>query len=109
MGYALLRRLVVAFSLLAFIWAGLASPMASAQPDKQMSMESMSDGSMPCCPEKALSCITDVGCAFLVGLPLSPSLTPTILSWSPLTYAVTRDGGEGLSLRPALGPPRLLA
>jgi hypothetical protein len=109
MGYMLIRRLVVALSLLAFVGAGLVSPMAAAQPDKQMSMENTSDGSMPCCPEKALSCITDVGCAFLVGLPLSPSLTSTILSWSPLAYAITHDGGEGLSLQPALGPPILPA
>ena len=108
-GYALFRRLVVMFSLLAFVGAGLASPMAAAQSDTQMSMQNMSNGSMPCCPEKAPSCITDVGCAFLVGLPLPPALTSTTLSWSTLAYAVTHQGGEGLSLQPALGPPILLA
>jgi hypothetical protein len=109
MGYACLRRLVVAVSLLAFAGAGFVSPMAAAQPHMRMSMQNMSDGSMPCCPEKAPSCVTDVGCAFLIGLPLAPSLTSTTLSWSALTYTVTQDGGEGISLQPALGPPILLA
>ena len=109
MGSALLRRLVVIFSLLAFVGSGLTSPMAAAHPDMHMTMQGMSDGSMPCCPEKAPSCITDIGCAMLIGLPMLPSLTSTTLSWSTLTYTVSHDVGQGLSLQPALGPPRLPA
>jgi len=83
--------------------------MAAAHSDMHMAMQSMSDGSMPCCPEKAPACITDIGCVFLVGLPLLPSLASTRLSWSTLTYAVSHDVREGLSLQPALGPPILPA
>jgi len=109
MGSAFLRRLVVILSLLAFAGAGLASPIAAAHSDMQTTVQNMSDGSMPCCPKKASSCITDVGCAFLVGLPLMPSLTSTTLSWSPLAYTLSHDFAEGLSLQPALGPPKLPA
>jgi hypothetical protein len=109
MDSALLRRLVVILSVLAFVGMGLASPMAAAHSDMHMTMQGMSHGAMPCCPEKAPSCITDIGCALLIGLPLLPSLTSTTLSWSSLTYTVSHDAGEGLSLQPALGPPRLPA
>ena len=108
MGYTLLRRLVIIVSLLAFVGTGLASPMAAAHSDMQMASQAMSDGPMPCCPDKAPSCATDMGCVFLVGLPLPPSLASTALSWSSLAYSVFDHHGEGLSLQPALGPPILL-
>jgi hypothetical protein len=107
---ALIRRLVVAFSLLALVGTGVAAPMAAAQPDMAMASQAMADdGSMPCCPHKALSCVTDLGCVFLVGIPTPSGLASTALSWSTFTYTVSHDVGEGLTLQPALGPPILPA
>lgn len=107
---ALVRRLVVALSLLALVGTGIASPMASAQPNMAMASQATSDdGSMPCCPHKAASCITDLGCVFLVGIPTPSAHGATALSWSTLIYTVSHSAGEGLSLQPALGPPRLPA
>lgn len=107
---ALIRRLVVALSLLALVGNGIASPMASAQPSMAMASQAMTDdGSMPCCPHKAASCITDLGCVFLVGIPTPSAHGATALSWSILTYTVSHSAGEGLSLQPALGPPILPA
>ena len=107
---ALIRRLVVALSLLALVGTGIASPMASAQPNMAMTSQAMTDdGSMPCCPHKAASCVTDIGCVFLVGIPAPSGQMSATLSWSTLTYTVSHAAGEGLSLQPALGPPILPA
>ena len=108
---ALFRRFIVALSLLAFVATGFAPAMAMADmatPMKAM-MSTASDDPMPCCPEKAPSCVTDVGCVFLVALPM-PHLTASVaLGWSLLSYEFAHDRGEGLSIQPALGPPILLA
>jgi hypothetical protein len=107
---AFIRRLVVALSLLALVGTGIASPVASAQPDKAMASHAMTDdGSMPCCPHKAPSCVTDVGCVFLIGIPAPSGHGSATLLWSTLTYTVSHSVGEGLSLQPALGPPILPA
>ena len=107
---ALIRRLVVALSLLALVGTGIATPMASAQPDMAMASHAMTDdGSMPCCPHKAPSCVTDLGCVCIVGIPTPSGQGSATLSWSTLTYAVSHSAGEGLSLQPALGPPILPA
>ena len=107
---ALIRRLVVALSLLALVGTGIASPIAAAQPHMATAAQAMTDdGSMPCCPHKAPSCVTDLGCVFLVGIPTPSGQGATALSWSILTYTISHDAGEGLSLQPALGPPILPA
>ena len=107
---ALIRRLVVALSLLALVGTGIASPMAWAQPNMAMASQAMTDdGFMPCCPQKAPSCVTDLGCVFLVGIPAPSAHGVAALSWSTLTYTVSHYASEGLSLQPALGPPILSA
>jgi len=107
---ALVRRLVVALSLLALVGAGMVSPVAFAEPDMAVASQAMTDdGSMPCCPHKAPSCVTDLGCVFLVGIPVPAGQGAATLAWSALTYTVSHHAGEGLSLQPALGPPILPA
>jgi hypothetical protein len=111
MAPALFRRFIVALSLLAFVATGLAPAMAMAEAPTSMKaiMSTASDDPMPCCPEKAPSCITDVGCVFLVAVP-TPHLTALgPIGWSLLRYELSHDRGEGLSIQPALGPPILSA
>jgi hypothetical protein len=112
MAHRLIQRLFIVLSLLAFTATGLAQAAmldATVSPGKALAMSGMSDSSMPCCPEKAPSCNTDVGCIFLVGLPMPVSALVSTLAWSVVTYPASHDGGEGLSILPALGPPILLA
>jgi hypothetical protein len=112
MAHRLIQRLFIVLSLLAFTATGLAQAAmlnATVSPGKAMAMSGISDSSMPCCPEKAPSCNTDVGCIFLVGLPMPVSALVSTLAWSVVTYPASHDGGEGLSILPALGPPILLA
>jgi hypothetical protein len=112
MAHRLIQRLFIVLSLVAFTATGLAQAAmldAAVSPGKATAMSNMSDSSMPCCPEKAHSCVTDVGCVFLVALPMPASTLVSTLAWSAVTYPTSRDGGEGLSILPALGPPILLA
>jgi len=107
------RHLVITLSLLAFVASGLAP--AIAMPVSTMSgvaMPAMSmapEAPMPCCPEKAPPCVTDVGCVFLIGLPMPALTVSKALTSSALAYGVSHDRGEGLSIEPALGPPIFLA
>jgi hypothetical protein len=112
MVYRQIKRLFIVLSLLAFVGTGFAqaTTLDTAQsPGKAMTMSAMSDGSMPCCPEKAPACHTDVGCVFMVGIPLPAPGIASTLAWSAVAYRISHDGGEGLSIQPALGPPILLA
>ena len=105
-----LRPFVVVLSLLAFVAAGLSPAMADmAMRTNAVAMSTASDDPMPCCPEKAASCVTDVGCVFLVGLPMPPLTVSTALGWSLLRYDFSHDRADGLSIQPALGPPILSA
>lgn len=110
MGYALIRRLVIVLSLLAFVGTGLAetTTVAWTEPPGNAMVSGASEAPMPCCPAKALSCVTDAGCVFLVGLPMPQSLVSVNFAWSLLAYRISHDDGEGLSIQPALGPPILL-
>jgi hypothetical protein len=112
MAFRLIRRLFIVLSLVAFTATGLAQAAmldTAMSSGKAMAMSDMSDSSMPCCPEKAPSCNTDVGCVFLVGLPMPASTLVSTLAWSVVTYPTSHNGGEGRSILPALGPPIFLA
>ena len=107
---AVFRQIVVILSLLTFVGAGFAEAMTMDAPAPSgMAMQSSSEAPMPCCPEKAASCVIDVGCVFLVGLPMPQPIVSKTLAWSSLTYQISHDRGEGLSIQPALGPPILPA
>jgi hypothetical protein len=113
MAHRAIRRFFIILSLLAF--AGTASAQAvnldiGQHSGSSMTMPDMSDTDvpMPCCPGKAVSCVTDMGCVFLVGLPLPASMPAIGLILSQVTYPISHDNAEGLSTQPALGPPILL-
>jgi hypothetical protein len=112
MAYRIIRRFLVVLSLVAFVGTGLAQGMKIdpiAPSGNEMTMSGMSEAPMPCCPDKAASCITDIGCVFLVGMPVPASTFASRLTWSVVAYRISHDIGEGLSVLPALGPPILLA
>lgn len=108
MAHLMVRRFFVALALIALIGTGFAQatmavPVASS--DNVMTMSDTSEAPMPCCPEKAPPCVTDMGCVFMIGIPAQPAMTSTPLSWLPVTYPEIHDSGEGLSLEPELTPP----
>jgi len=66
------------------------------------------DEKMPC---KGMlpGCVTDLGCIFLVSLPV-PNLTlVTLTAWSTVFYNTASKGLRGRTIKPALVPPISLA
>jgi hypothetical protein len=54
-------------------------------------------------------CVTDLGCIFLVSLPV-PNLTlVTLTAWSTVFYNTASKGLRGRTIKPALVPPISLA
>jgi hypothetical protein len=106
----LLRQIVFLVTLGAFLSVGVtqAMPRAVAPSPSMaaMTMDMATDGSMPApCQEKMPGCMLDLGCIFMIGLPLPATPTVTQLSWSSVTYWMTSAVPAGLSRKPALNPP----
>jgi len=59
---------------------------------------------MPC-KGKMPTCMTDLGCVFMVSLPAPDLAASTSIAWSPVTYSGSLDSLHGRTIRPALGPP----
>lgn len=97
------------FSMIAaFLCAGLGqlTPTADAASMPGMTMATDSGGSTPPpCKSSIPNCVTDIGCIFMVALPLA--YTPTVAqhAWSRIFYASTTASHAGMSLEPDLGPP----
>lgn len=105
----LLRQIVFLVTLGAFLTAGVtqAMPRAVAPPPSMamMTMDMASDGTPAPCQEKMPGCMLDLGCIFMVGLPLPSTPAVTQLSLSSITYWTTSIVHAGLSRKPALNPP----
>jgi hypothetical protein len=88
------------------------APVAYAAPSEMSGMMMKQDGAgdqtpMPCKGMKT-GCVTELGCVFMVSLPV-PDLTLTAaIDWLPVTYTVSSEFFDGRTTKPALGPPRSL-
>ncbi|MFC7693679.1 hypothetical protein ACFQY5_33250 [Paeniroseomonas aquatica] len=109
MAMRLLRQIVFLVTLGAFLTAGVtqAVPRAVAPPPSMamMTMDIASTGTQVPCQEKIPDCMLDLGCIFMVGLPLPSMSAVTQLSLSSVTYWMTSVVHTGLSRKPALNPP----
>lgn len=105
----LLRQIVLLVTLGAFLSAGVgqAMPRAVAAPPSiaTMTMDMAGDGVPAPCQEKMPGCMLDLGCIFMVGLPIPSTPAVTRLSWSSVAYWVALAVPVGLSREPALDPP----
>ena len=107
----ILSMLIVAAYLSATIF--VTAPVAYAAPTEMSGMTMQQNGThdempMPCSKGMKSSCVTDFGCIFMVSLPASYSNVATLISRSPVTYAITAEFPPENSIKPALGPPRSL-
>jgi hypothetical protein len=60
---------------------------------------------MPCSKGMKSSCVTELGCIFMVSLPAAHFGGATTIAWSAVTYTVAKEFLRGHSIKPALGPP----
>ena len=70
-----------------------------------MQQQTEAGAPMPC-KGTMPSCMTQVGCVFLVSLPAFPDLSLfTATEWTSVAYSLSSQFLEGRSIKPALGPP----
>ena len=107
----LLRQIFSVLLMVAYVSATIitAAPIAQAPPhEMSMAMQSGDAGEktpMPCSGNLKTGCITELGCVFMVSLPPANPHVATLISWSPVTYAITAEFPPDNSIKPALGPP----
>ena len=119
MRFSPIRQVILFITLGTFLGAGMiqaAWPVqATASPGMAMVTPAMvtpgavtpADGGAPMpCKGKVPTCMTDLGCIFMIGLPaVSPALTMTRLSLSRIHYGDLAQLAGGFTRKPALDPP----
>jgi hypothetical protein len=110
----LVRQIFSVLLMIAYVSATIltvapAAPAASHEMAGGMAMKA--DGTsdempMPCSKGMKTSCVTELGCIFMMSLPAAHTAMATMISWSPVIYTITAQFPPENSLKPALGPPR---
>jgi hypothetical protein len=104
------RRVFVVLTLIAYVGASVllpaAAPAMAGDLTKGMAQHQEAPSDKMPCKHSAPTCITDLGCVFLVGLPTLPDPTLlTLTAWSSVSYPGSPDALQGRSVKPAIGPP----
>jgi hypothetical protein len=61
------------------------------------------------CGNHVPNCLDHVGCAAVTALPAMPVSIAVAFAWAPLVYDPATASISGISIRPELSPPTLLA
>jgi hypothetical protein len=109
----LLRQIFSVLLVAAYVSATIltAVPGADAAPPAMANGMMMTTGQagdampMPCSKGMKSSCVTELGCIFMVSLPAAHFGGATTIAWSAVTYTVAKEFLRGHSIKPALGPP----
>jgi len=110
----LLRKIISVFVVAAYMSAAIGTvvPGANAAPHTMngggimMNMGKADEPMpMPCSKGMKSGCITDLGCIFLVSLPLVQSAIMTTTEWSMIVYAADPVFLHEHSIKPLLDPP----
>lgn len=111
-----LRRLFAMLIMATYLGSAIlqVAPMAYAASSDTGTMTMQHDGdsdsdSMPCKGKMSSGCVTQLGCIFLITLPAPDLAVATIAAWSSIVYVVNPEYLRGRSIKPALGPPILIA
>ena len=110
----MLVRLLRRFFALLIVSAYLSATILAAMPNANAAAVEMGSGmmhqqngtshEMPC-KGKMPTCMTELGCVFMVGLPAPDLVASTSIAWSRVVYSGSLDPLHGRTIRPALGPP----
>jgi len=113
----LLRQILTLLIVTAYIGATMLPAAPSFAASTQMHHAAMggmmhdhqNPGDKMPCKGMLPGCVTDLGCIFLVSLPV-PNLTlVTLTAWSTVFYNTASKGLRGRTIKPALVPPISLA
>jgi hypothetical protein len=113
MPVALLRRIFALLIVTAYVGATMLQVAPTYAANAHMSGSAMAgmmhepDGQADKMPCKGMlpSCMTDIGCIFLVTMPAPDLDLFTRTSWSSVIYDTASDALRGRTIKPALGPP----
>ena len=113
----LLRQILILLIVTAYVGATMlqaATSFAASTQTHDAAMGGMIDhqnqqGDKMPCKGMLPGCVSDLGCIFLLTLP-APDLTfMTVTAWSSVSYDNPSQGLHGRTIKPALGPPILIA
>lgn len=82
----------------------IANAAAAEMGSGMMHQQDGTSHAMPC-NGKIPTCMTELGCVFMVSLPAPALAASTSIAWSPVIYSGSLDPLHGRTIRPALGPP----
>ena len=110
----LLRQIFSVLLVVAYVSATIitVAPVANAAPQKMSGARAMKSGDasgtmpMPCSKNMKPGCVTELGCMFMVSLPVANPGIATVIGWSTVTYTISTEFLPENSIKPALGPPR---
>jgi hypothetical protein len=101
----LLMAAYVSATILTAVPGANAAPPAMAGGTIMMTGQTGDAMPMPCSKGMKSGCVSDFGCIFMVSLPATHSSPATMISWAPVSYALTDEFPPENSIKPALGPP----
>jgi hypothetical protein len=117
MSLRLARLVIAAITIVAFLGAGLVQHLPSAQAGTG-GMSMMADqgddaAATPCrdaqkpdpSKDKMPGCMIDLGCLFVVGIPVPAAPTVSSPAWFRVAYWQTAHLAEGVTPELYLGPP----
>ena len=105
-----LLTLCLALALVIGVTAQLMpSGIAAAQTTMSAGMAGGCDGPKPPCTGCSPSCVDHVGCITVSALPTSPASMVAPVEWTFLGYDLAPESLAGISLKPEISPPILVA
>ena len=110
---AVLKRLLTLCVALAFLVGVTAQLMPSSMAETQMTVSAEMAGGcagpQAPCTGHMLNCVDHLGCVTVSALPASPTSIAVAFEWTKLGYDFARESLTGISVRPELSPPILVA
>jgi hypothetical protein len=108
-----LKRLLTVCLVLAFIVGATVQVLPSSMPIGEMGVRADRAGGcagpLPHCTGHMPNCIDHVGCLTVSALPASPVSVAVAFEWASLDYDLARESLSGISVKPELSPPILVA
>ena len=105
-----LLTLCLALALVIGVTAQLMpSGIAAAQITVSAGMAGGCDGPKPPCTGHTPSCVDHVGCITVSAVPTSPASMAVPVEWTSLGYDIAPESLTGISVKPEISPPILVA
>lgn len=111
---ATLAKRLLALSLALALVIGVTGQLmpagaSTAQTTVSAGMAGGCDGPKPPCTGQTPSCVDHVGCITVSAIPTSPASMTVPVEWTSLGYDLAPESLAGISIKPEISPPILVA